>query len=195
MTNDLIDTSCPRYWYNSNDSKDPKDRIPHPIVIYKRITLQDLESLVGLMVCCTRAIASSLAFLQHFYDLITSVHNKNKTYHFVRVNKEVKEDVKVWLNLLEHFNRVILIPEQCWISNEAIIDSSGNNQLGCGAYYFGHWGVNINCQIHGKLPYIKRLDCLRIDTSSFRSVYLGSFIWKRKAYIQKWQHCSGGHYQ
>lgn len=124
------------------------------------------------MVCCTRATASSLAFLQHFYDLITSVHNKNKTYHFVRVNKEVKEDVKVWLNLLEHFNGVVLIPEQCWISNEAIIDSSGNNQLGFGAYYFGHWGSIYIAKFMGNSPMLRDLTVLELIP-----VLLAQFIW------------------
>jgi len=112
-----------------------------PLLSAKKVILKDLESVVGLMAFCARAIASSRAFLRRFYDLIASINNQ-KPFHFVRVTSEVKEDVKIWLSFLDNFNGTVIIPENFWISNEAIellTDSSGNPLLGCGAYYSGQW--------------------------------------------------------
>lgn len=112
-----------------------------PLLSMKKVTLRDLESVVGLMSFCARAITSSRAFLRRFYDLIATVNNK-KPYHFARLNSEVKEDVKVWLNFLEHFNGSTYISDQTWLTNETLelfTDSSGNHQLGAGAYFAPHW--------------------------------------------------------
>ena len=112
-----------------------------PLLSAKKIRLKELESVVGLMAFCSRAIPSSRAFIRRFYDLIASVKSK-KPYHFVRINKEVKEDVRVWLNFLENFNGATYIPDRFWVSNETLelyTDSAGNPFLGCGAYFTGHW--------------------------------------------------------
>jgi len=111
------------------------------VLTKKKITLKDLESVTGLMSFCSKAIPSARAFIRRFYDLIASVNNK-KPHYFVRINKEVKKDVQVWLDFLEHFNGICFIPDDCWFTNhtlELYTDSSGNSQLGCGAYFRGHW--------------------------------------------------------
>jgi hypothetical protein len=43
------------------------------IVRVKKIKLKDLESVVGLMAFCARAILSARAFIRRFYDVISSV--------------------------------------------------------------------------------------------------------------------------
>jgi hypothetical protein len=43
------------------------------IVRVKKIKLKDLESVVGLMAFCARAIPSERAFIRRFYDVISSV--------------------------------------------------------------------------------------------------------------------------
>lgn len=85
----------------------------------KKVTLRDLESVIGLMSFWARAITSSRALIRHFYDLIATVNNK-KPYLFARLNSEVKEDVKAWLNFLEHFNGSTYISDQTWLTNETL---------------------------------------------------------------------------
>ena len=93
------------------------------------------------MAFCSRAISSFRAFIRRFYDLIASVKN-GKPYYSARLNREVKEDVMVWLVFLKKFTGECYIPERSWITNEAlelITDSTGNALLGCGAYFSFHW--------------------------------------------------------
>lgn len=82
------------------------------VLTKKKITLNNLESVTGLMLFCSKAIPSARAFIRRFYDLIALVNNK-KPHFFVRINKEVKKDVQVWLNFLEHFNGNCFIHNNC----------------------------------------------------------------------------------
>jgi hypothetical protein len=50
------------------------------------------------MLFCSKAIPSARAFIRRFYDLIASVNNI-KPHYFVRINKEVRKDVQVWLDV------------------------------------------------------------------------------------------------
>lgn len=127
--------------------KIPQDKLDrlylalNSVLLRNKVTLKELESVTGLMAFCSRAIPSARAFIRRFYDLIASINNK-KPYHFIRITKEVKEDVTVWLRFLENFNGDYFIPEDCWYSNktlELFTDSSGNPDLGCGAYFNNLW--------------------------------------------------------
>ena len=112
-----------------------------PLLYKKKVSLKDLESLTGLMAYCSRAIPSSRAFIRRFYDLIAAVNNK-KPHYMVRINQEVKADVQMWLQFLIEFNGQCYIPEKTWLSNDTLemfTDSSGNPELGCGAYFCGRW--------------------------------------------------------
>ena len=82
------------------------------VLTKKKITLKHLESVTGLMLFCSKAIPPASAFIRRFYDLIASVNNK-KPHFFVRINKEVKKDVQVWLDFLERFNGNCFIPDNC----------------------------------------------------------------------------------
>lgn len=107
----------------------------------KKIKVKDLESIVGLMAFCARAIPSARAFSRRFYDVISSV-NFRKPYFFVRINQEIKEDARVWGEFLGEFNGECYLPNRLWLSNDVIelfTDSAGNALLGCGAYFNGHW--------------------------------------------------------
>jgi hypothetical protein len=62
----------------------------------------------------------------------------------VRINKEVKADVQMWLQFLIEFNGQCYIPEKTWLSNDTLemfTDSSGNPELGCGAYFLRSLGT------------------------------------------------------
>lgn len=105
----------------------------------KKVTRKDLESVVGLMSFCSRAIPSSRAFLRRLYDLIAQV---KEPFYRIRLGQELKSDIRMWLQFLVNFNGQCFFPEKYWISNDSInlfTDSSGNPSLGCGAYNNGRW--------------------------------------------------------
>ena len=63
-------------------------------------------------------------------------------FYLIRITEEVKSDALVWLTFLNDFNGESNIPEQLWLTNEAmelLTDNAGNVNLGCRPYFAGHW--------------------------------------------------------
>jgi hypothetical protein len=58
------------------------------------------------------------------------------------LNKDHKEDIRTWLQFLDHFNGVSIFSDQYWLSNHDLdlySDAAGNRHLGFGAYMNGEW--------------------------------------------------------
>ncbi|KAJ8307565.1 hypothetical protein KUTeg_015649 [Tegillarca granosa] len=70
----------------------------------KKCTLKELQSLVGLLNFCTRAIPPARAFNRCLYDAMCGL---TKHFHKVRINNEMKEDIRMWLLFLDIFNGVL----------------------------------------------------------------------------------------
>jgi hypothetical protein len=54
----------------------------------------------------------------------------------------MKGDIETWLMFLEHFNGITSYSSVDWTNDfelELFTDSTGNNQLGCGAILEKHW--------------------------------------------------------
>ena len=67
----------------------------------KSVTLKELQSLIGLLnfACCV--VVPGRAFLRRLIDLTRGVR---KPTHHVRLTKESKYDLQVWLNFLRSYN-------------------------------------------------------------------------------------------
>lgn len=105
----------------------------------ERITLKNLQSLVGSLNFFSRAIPSARAFNRRFYDLTVKA---KKPYHFIKISLEVKEDMRIWLYFLHNFNGKVFFPESVWSSNDTLqlwTDSSGSEKCGGAAYFNGAW--------------------------------------------------------
>ncbi|VDI12517.1 Hypothetical predicted protein [Mytilus galloprovincialis] len=145
-----------------------------PILLNKKITHKDLESVVGLMAFCSRAITSSRAFLRRFYDVIGSIKNK-KPFYSIRINNDLREDAKIWLIFLEHFNGDCYLSENTWITNETLhlyTDSCGNSDLGCGAYFDGKWAQYKWPEAWSNMPIMRDITFLELVP-----IVLAMFIW------------------
>lgn len=105
----------------------------------KKVTLKDMQSLVGSLNFCTRAVSSSRAFNRRFYDATIGAR---KPHHFIRITRPIKEDLTIWVKFLESFNGVCFFKDSEWSCNSSLqlfTDSAGGENLGCGAYFQGHW--------------------------------------------------------
>ena len=80
-------------------------------------------------------------------------------YYLVRLIHEAKTDVALWLQFLEDFNGQCYFPDRYWVANDVIqlfTESSGNPNLGCGAYFAEYW-VQFQWSYHwGALPMINK---------------------------------------
>ena len=105
----------------------------------EKVTLQELQSLVGTLNFFCKAIRSSRAFIRRFYDAMCGGF---KPHHHIRLTVGLKSDLKMWLLFLRGFNGVTYIAETEWQDSsvlELFTDSAGSHQLGCGAYFQGRW--------------------------------------------------------
>jgi hypothetical protein len=59
----------------------------------KKVTLNQLQSLCGLLAFCTKALPAGRAFRRQLY-MATS--KANKPFHFIRVTKNMFEDLMIW---------------------------------------------------------------------------------------------------
>lgn len=104
-----------------------------------KITLKILQSLVGTLNFCAKAIPAARAFNRRFCDAMCGIKHPS---HFIRVNEGMKSDLRVWLSFLEQFNGSLNFLEINWLSDfdlHLYTDSAGNPQLGCGVYLQGQW--------------------------------------------------------
>ncbi|KAK3099735.1 hypothetical protein FSP39_008685 [Pinctada imbricata] len=108
----------------------------------KKITLKELQSLIGLLNFACTVIAPGRAFLRRLIDLTCNVNNK---HHHIRLNCEARADIQAWLTFIETFNgKSIFLPDQ-WVSSQKLnlyTDASG--KLGFAAvlgseWFVGHW--------------------------------------------------------
>ena len=114
----------------------------------RKMTLKDLQSLLGLLNFCCKVVLPGRTFLRRLYDLTKKVSNP---YHRVTFNKESRRDIDARKMFVEHFNGKHLLLEQRWISSDSLhfyTDAAGS--IGFGAVFNSHW-------FHGLWPeHLKR---------------------------------------
>lgn len=106
---------------------------------YKRrkVTLRELQSLLGLLNFTCSVIVPGRAFLRRMIDLTKGVH---RPHHRLRLTKETKNDILVWLTFLEEFNGRTFLLEDKWINTASLdlyTDAAGSK--GYGAIFGKHW--------------------------------------------------------
>ena len=72
-------------------------------ILWKRrkVTLRELQSLIGLLNFTCSVIVPGRAFLRRLIDLIIG---GRRPHHRIRLTKETKHDMEVWLTFLNEFN-------------------------------------------------------------------------------------------
>lgn len=104
-----------------------------------KVQLKDLQSLLGKLAFCVKAMPGARAFSRRLYSLLAGA---SRPHHFIRLTKGVKDDIGVWLEFFQNFNGTFHFFDQDWVSStdlELFTDSTGNPDLGCGAVFGKHW--------------------------------------------------------
>ncbi|KAJ8298123.1 hypothetical protein KUTeg_024654 [Tegillarca granosa] len=198
-----------RFYPNQSDAKLLVDvRIPsdklcrlkdmlNELIMKNKTTLKDLQSLVGLLNFCTRALPPARAFNRRFYDAMSGL---SKPFHRIRINKDMKEDINVWLMFLDLYNGILCYDVSQWLSDydlHLFTDSAGNAQLGCAAVLETHTdcasstirtyisAIGNRCKIIGKLVQINSLEIF-IPHSKTDQSGRGSVLLIPATYLPKW---------
>lgn len=114
----------------------------------KKIKLQDLQSLIGLLNFACFVVVPGRAFLRRLINLTIGV---SKPYHKIRLNKQARLDLKAWAEFIDNFNGRSIFLDEVWKDSEKLqmyTDAAGS--LGYGAvlgskWFYGKW-VDINMQ-------------------------------------------------
>ena len=102
-----------------------------------KIKLKDLQALTGLLNFACGAVVPGRAFLRRLYNLSIGV---KQWFHYIRITKQVREDLIMWQEFLSSYNgKSLLLPDR-WTTSPSInlfTDASGT--LGYGAVFGSQW--------------------------------------------------------
>ena len=103
----------------------------------KKVTLRELQSLIGLLNFPCSVVLPGRAFLRRLIDLTIGI---TRPQHFIRLTRAVKSDMRTWLAFLSNFNGSSFFLNQNWITNPSLqlyTDASGS--FGYGAVFRDQW--------------------------------------------------------
>ena len=104
---------------------------------WRKISLKNIQSLVGSLNFLCRAIPSGRAFLRRLIALSSGL---KQPHHRVRISKGARLDLLTWLQFLKHFNGVSVFPAAEWESADSLsLFTDAAASVGFGAYFQGKW--------------------------------------------------------
>ena len=107
-----------------------------------KVQLKELQSLIGVLNFACTVIVPGRAFLRRLIDLTIGV---TKPHHHIRLTREVKLDLHLWLDFLSDFNGKAFFIDQRFLNGDYLqlfTDAAGGIGYGalCGAEWFsGLW--------------------------------------------------------
>lgn len=103
----------------------------------RKVSLQEIQSLTGLLNFACSVVVSGRAFLRRLIDLTIGV----KRPHFlIRLFWEVKADLLVWQNFLSGFNgRSFFLSDDWYDSHKLLRYTDASGTLGSGAIFGRNW--------------------------------------------------------
>ena len=107
------------------------------LISSKSVTLKQTQSLCGMLNFACGVIAPARAFSRRLYDL--GIH-LSKSYHKVRVNCQVKQDLEVWQHFLQNYNGTTLLLDYVWLSNGDLqLYTDASTTIGFGGVFVNRW--------------------------------------------------------
>ena len=101
-----------------------------------KITLLQLQSLLGSLSFACRVVRPGRVFLRRLYDVSTLV---KRQHHKIPINKSMKDDLKLWKNFFLSYNGVTVMPDMFWTDNESLDIQIVLVDRGFGIYFQGQW--------------------------------------------------------
>ena len=150
----------------------PRDKIEKCISLIsdfihrKKVTLKEVQSLNGLLNFAFSVIRPGRAFLRRLIDLTVGVSLPN---HYIRLNREVKEDLKTWLSFLLNFNGKYFFLDALRLNSSKLnLFTDAYDAHGFGAIFGSHW-------CYGKWP--ANWEYQNIAILEFYPIVLGLYRW------------------
>ena len=102
-----------------------------------KLSLKEIQSLVGSLNFVCRAIAPGRAFIRRLIGLTRGLR---KPHHKVRVTPGAKLDLLMWLEFLDHFNGISVFRDRDWQDNDTLeLFTDAAASIGFGGFFGGQW--------------------------------------------------------
>ena len=106
----------------------------------KKVTLKELQSLIGLLNFACLVVTPGRAFLRRLIDLTCNIH---KPHHLIRMNGEARSDLRAWENFIVNFNGKSIFLQDEWVSSTKLkLFSDASGSLGYAAVLGSLWFAN-----------------------------------------------------
>ncbi|XP_021347069.1 uncharacterized protein LOC110454687 isoform X1 [Mizuhopecten yessoensis] len=102
----------------------------------QKVTLKELQSLIGLLNFACRVISPGRTFLRRLIDLTCGL---TKPYHHKRLNKEARCDLAAWKIFLDSFNGTFMFLSDRWETSEQLRFYTDASNLGYGGFFQTSW--------------------------------------------------------
>ena len=83
----------------------------------RKTTLRDLQSLIGLLNFTCKVIVPGRTFLRRLYDLTLGI---KYPHHHIRITREIRQDILIWLTFLKNHNGTTLLYKNQWLSSKKL---------------------------------------------------------------------------
>jgi hypothetical protein len=136
------------------------------IVSQKSVSLQNLQSIIGLLNFACLVVSPGRAFLRRVIDL-TKGHVK--PFHHIHINKEACQDFKAWKHFLDNFNGISVLKKATWESSikcQLFTDSA--KSTGCAAVFNNLWF---------SLPWESNVQHYHISLLELYPIIIALYIW------------------
>ena len=84
----------------------------------RSVTLREMQSLIGFLNFCCSVVIPGRAFLRRLIEVISGL---TRPYHHIRLNRESKHDIRMWLTFLDNFNGRVFFLSDRW-ENSSTLD-------------------------------------------------------------------------
>lgn len=115
----------------------------------RKITLKNLQSLIGLLNFCCSVVLPGRCFLRRLIDLTIGVSSPS---HYITLNKEARKDIRAWQIFVEEFNGRSLLLDSRWLTSKELhlyTDAAGS--CGYAAIFKSHWFSGLWSPTHAAL--------------------------------------------
>ena len=108
---------------NMMQARLPQDKLDNEVAFLrsfsrrKKVTLRQLQSLIGVLSFACKVIVPGRPFLRRLINLTMGV---NKPNVHIRLNNEARLDLAAWLIFLESFNGISILRNVQWLSSEKL---------------------------------------------------------------------------
>ena len=131
-----------------NEARLPQEKVEkcllaiHSLLGRKKVTLKELQSLIGLLNFACSVVTPGRVFLRRLINLTIGI---KQSHHFIRLTTEVKRDLRIWDTFMSSFNGKSFFLEDDWASSYSLrfytdsAQSSGYGLIFGTQWAYGTW--------------------------------------------------------